>query len=206
VRSLSLAITDNADVILRRYALEACFQKSRCVLHRKYLIPGKSNSQYRYSRTASVDAAVRLLDIQHSFFNATEPGGQLFGEQWRMSALLNQDYLLAAMVLCLDLTWGLRVGKGLPSDCEDEIETIWPQIKRLKLLQDSYEIWSKSSKTSALAAKATGALKFMLKDLESHHSTETDPILSASDLSSLSGMHFMLVFPLTVRLIILAPR
>jgi len=35
MRSLSLSITDDADVILRRYALEACLQKSRCVLHRK---------------------------------------------------------------------------------------------------------------------------------------------------------------------------
>jgi hypothetical protein len=149
---------------------------------------------------------VKLLDIQRSFFKATEPGGQLFGEQWRMSALLNQDYLLAAMVLCLDLTWGSKVGKVPTSDCEDEIETMWPRNERLKHLQDSYEIWSKSTKTSALAAKATGALKFMLKDLESSPSTETEPILSASDLSSISGMPFMLVFPLAAKLIILPPR
>lgn len=205
-RPLSLAITDNAEVILRRYALEACFQKSRCVLHRKYLIPGKSNPQYRYSRTASVDAAVKLLDIQLSFFDATESGGQLFGEQWRMSALLNQDYLLAAMVLCLDLTWGLKVGKGLSPDSEDAIETTWPRNERLKLLQNSYDIWSQSSKTSALAAKATGALKFMLKDLDSSQSAKADPTLSASDLSNLSGMPSMSPVPLVVKLIIVPIR
>jgi hypothetical protein len=33
MRSLSLSITDDADLILRRYALEVCHQKSRCVLH-----------------------------------------------------------------------------------------------------------------------------------------------------------------------------
>lgn len=159
----------------------------------KYLIPGKSNPQFRYSRTASVDAALKLLDIQCSFFDATEPGGQLHGEQWRMSAIFNQDYLLAAMVLCLDLTWGLKVGKTPSLDSEDEIEKMWPRNERLKNLQRSYAIWSKSSKTSGLAAKATQALRFMLKDLEPSYSVEV--VSSASDLSSLSGMLFLLVFP-----------
>jgi Fungal specific transcription factor domain len=43
MRSLSLSLSDRADLILQRFALEVCFQKSRCVLHRKYLIPGQSN-------------------------------------------------------------------------------------------------------------------------------------------------------------------
>lgn len=58
MRSLSLSITDGADLILRRYALEVCLQKSRCVLHRKYLIPGKSNPHV--SLTPGIGSAMSM--------------------------------------------------------------------------------------------------------------------------------------------------
>ena len=188
MRPLSLSITDGIDLIIRRYALEVCLQKSRCVLHRKYLIPGKSNPQFRYSRTASVDAAMKLLDVQCSFNEATQPGRQLFGEQWRTVALINQDYVLAAMILCLDLAWGMRVEVGLSSDYEGEIEAMWPRNKRLQALKGSYDIWCKSSTISALAAKAAEALRVMLKDLESADSAESLPTTLVSNPISVSGM------------------
>jgi len=191
MRSLNLSITDDSDLIIRRYALEVCFQKSRCVLHRKYLIPGKSSPQFRYSRTASVDAAMKLLDVQYIFNEAIQPGGQLFGEQWRATALINQDYVLASMILCLDLACGLRVGASLPSDCESEIEAMWPRNKRLQALKNSYDIWCKLSTISALAAKAAEALRVMLKDLESADSVEAMPTILVSNPTSNSGMKFL---------------
>jgi hypothetical protein len=188
MRSLSLSITDDADLILRRYALEVCLQKSRCVLHRRYLIPGKSNSQFRYSRTASVDAAMKLLDVQCNLHEATQPGGQLFGEQWRTTAFINQDYILAAMILCLDLAWDMRVGQALPSDYEGDIEAMWPRNKRLQALKSSYDIWCKSSTISALAAKAAESLRIMLKGVESADAAEAVPTTLVSDPTSVSGM------------------
>ena len=162
MRPLSLSLTDRADLILRRYALEVCFQKSRCMLHRKYLIPGQSNPQYRYSRTASVDAAMKLLDVQCISHEASQPGGQLYRERWRMTALVSQHYVLAAMILCLDLDWTMRFGKIH----EDEFERLWPRDTRLQKLKHSYEIWSESSRISAIAAKVAEALRVMLKRLE----------------------------------------
>ncbi|TVY12787.1 Pyrrolocin cluster transcription factor fsdR, partial [Lachnellula arida] len=170
MKSLSQSITDDALVILRRYTLEVTFQKSRCVLHRKYLISGKSDARFRYSTTASVDAAMRLLDVQRTFDEASQPGGQLSGERWRRAALINQDYVLAAMVLCLDLAWGRRMDSTRLSS--DETETMWPRDKLLEALRVSYEIWCKSRTVSALAVKASEALGVMLKDLESTDSAE----------------------------------
>lgn len=162
MRPLSLSLTDRPDLILRRFALQETFHKCRCLLHRKYLIPGQSNPQYRYSRTASIDAAMKLLDIQYIMHGASQPGGQLFREQWRMSALISQDFVLAAMILCLDLDWIARFGKPR----EDEVEAMWPRDTRLQKLKNSYEIWSESSKKSNRAAKAAEALRVMLKRLE----------------------------------------
>jgi hypothetical protein len=162
MRPLSLSLTDRPDMILQRFALEGCFQKSRCMLHRKYLIPGQSNPQYRYSRTASVDASMKLLDVQYIMHEASQPGGQLYRERWRMSSLISQDFVLAAIILCLDLDWDMRFGKSH----EDEVERIWPRDTRLQKLKHSYEIWSESSRKSNRAAKAAEALRVMLRRLE----------------------------------------
>ncbi len=201
MRSLSLSITDDADLILRRYALQVCFQKSRCVLHRKYLIPGKSSLQFRYSRTASVDAAMKLLEVQYIFYQATQPGGQLFGQQWRTSALINQDYILAAMILCLDLAWGMKEEERFPARYEDEVEAMWPRHKRLQALKSSYDIWCKSSTISTLAAKASETLRVMFKDIESTDLAEARLTTSASSPTSVSGMPPLVVSPILLMLI-----
>jgi hypothetical protein len=188
MRPLSLSITDDTIIILRRYAIEAFFQKSRCLLHRKYLIPGKSDSQFRYSRTTSVDAAMKLLDVQSILHDTIRPGGQFCSEEWRTSALINQDYILAAMVISLDLAWDTRI-KDVPADYEDEIEAIWPKSKRLQTLKRSYDIWCESTTTSALAAKAAKALKSMLKDVDTSNSTATvTPTTLFSNAEIASGM------------------
>jgi hypothetical protein len=188
MRSLGLSITDATDLILKRYALEVCFQKSRCVLHRKYLIPGKSDAQFRYSRTACVDAAMKLLDVQRILYEALQPGGPLFGELWRTVALINQDYVLAAMILCLDLAWDMRLEEGLPSDSDGEIEAVWPKDKRLHALKGSCVIWCKSSTESTLAAKAAEALRVMLKNLESVDSAGAVSLALISNPTSVFGM------------------
>jgi hypothetical protein len=197
MRSLSESITDNVNLIIRRYAMEVYFQKSRCVLHRKYL------TQYRYSRVAAVDAAMKLLDVQCGFYKATQPSGQLFREQWRPSALLNQDYILAAMILCFELTWDTKnssfrnsgeTQKTQMSEATVDIEAMWPRSKRLQALKDSYAIWAESGATSALAAKAQGALKVMLKNLESIESEEAIPTASNPVPSSVTGTALVFAF------------
>jgi hypothetical protein len=112
----------------------------------------------------------------------------LFGEQWRSSAIINQDYVLAAMILCLDLAWGMKVENGLPSDCEgeSEIEVMWPRNRRLQALRSSYEIWCKSSTVSALAAKAAETLRAMLKDLD--NIAEPVRLILVSNPATVSGM------------------
>ena len=162
MRPLSLCLTDRADLIIRRYALEMVFQKSRCMLHRKYLIPAQFNPQHRYSRMASVDAAMKALDVQCILHEASQPGGQLYRDRWRISAPIGQDYHLAAMILCLDLDWEMKSGKSH----EDEVERIWPRDTRLQKLKHSYKIWSELSRKSAIAAKVAEALRVMIERLE----------------------------------------
>ncbi|PVH73004.1 hypothetical protein DL98DRAFT_59276 [Cadophora sp. DSE1049] len=185
MRPLSLSITDSVDLILRGFALEVTFQKSRCMLHRKYLIPGKSNAQFKYSRTASIDAAMKMLNIQIAFDEASQPGGQFSGEQWRNAGSFHQDYILAAMIICLDLAPRKRPVHMENPEIVDEIDAAWPQNERLQALEKSYAIWNKSSSKSALASKASEALRVMLKDLNSSRSFPVAaPAISVPNIGS----------------------
>lgn len=208
MRSLGHSLTDDINIIIRRYALEVCFQKSRCVLHRKYL------TRYKYSRIAAVDAAMRLLEVQYEFHKATQPNGQLYREQWRPSALLNQDYILAAMILCFELTWDTNLKKNTSSinsreeqtrqmsEATSEIEATWPREKRMQALQDSYIIWCESSAISALAAKAEEALRVMLKNLKSMQ-PEAIPRAAVSVPSNIDGTSLASYFRSCMMLILL---
>jgi hypothetical protein len=180
MRPLSDSLTDDADLILRRCVFEVYFQKSRCVLHRKYLILGKSNAQFRYSRTSSIDGAMKLLIVQSMFYDATQPGGQLFGEQWRTSALINQDYILASMILCLDLASSTATEENPSSENEVEIDGLWPRHTRLHSVKKAYATWSKLGHQSAVAAKAADALKVMLKRIERVDSKGTPATIASS--------------------------
>jgi hypothetical protein len=180
MRPLSDSLTDDSDLILRRCVLEVYFQKSRCVLHRKYLILGKSNAQFRYSRASSIDGAMKLLIVQSMFYDATQPGGQLIGEQWRTSALINQDYILASIILCLDLASSTTTEENPSSENEIEIDGLWPRHTRLQSVKKAYAIWSKLSHQSAVAAKAEDALKVMLKRVEGVDSKGTPATIASS--------------------------
>lgn len=159
MRPLCLSLADRADLIMRRFSLEECFQKSRCILHRKYLIPGQTNPLYSYSRTASIDAAMKLLAVQISMYEASQPGSQLAHERWRMGVLMSPDFALAAIILCLDLDWASRVGN---THLDDEVEKLWPRAVRLQNLKGSHEIWAEACQKSKLAAKAAEVLRVML--------------------------------------------
>jgi hypothetical protein len=85
----------------------------------------------------------------------------------------------------------MNLKAGLPSEPEGEIEVNWPRSQRLQALRTSFDIWCKSSKTSALAAKAAEALRVMLKDLESAEPAEAVPQAFMSKQTTVSGMIFL---------------
>ena len=105
---------------------------------------------------------MKLLDVQCILHEASQPGAQLYCERWRMSAMISQHYVLAAIILCLDLNWDMKFGNSR----EDEIEMIWPRDTRLQKLKHCYKIWTESSRISTIAAKAAEGLRTMLKRLE----------------------------------------
>lgn len=160
MRPMTKSIIDHPDVVMRRIYLDLIFHKAQCVLHRKYLIPARSNNQYDYSRQSCIEAALQILHHQSTLDQETQPGGQLFRDRWKVSSLVNHDFLLAATILCLDLDRDLSA--TLSSRINRETIEKGRGDDVTNALYESYKIWVQSSKTSREAQKAAEALKIVL--------------------------------------------
>lgn len=101
LRPLSECITEAPMVVIQRFGLASLYQKSRCVLHRRYLVDPQPLKEHDYSRRTCLEAAVALLDYQSTMFEATKPGAILAQNRWFIASLAINDFLLADMVVAL---------------------------------------------------------------------------------------------------------
>jgi hypothetical protein len=157
----------------RKATLDLTFQKSRCILHRRFFFPSKTTGQYPYpySMKSCIDAAMRILQMQLLMHEECRPGRTLYDHRWRTSSLLSQDFLLAGMLICL------HIGHGISSGCDlteqgsfqvngNGIRVRWSQAEMLQALQASCGIWEEVAATSKEAAKAVRTLKAMIARVE----------------------------------------
>ncbi|KAH8805983.1 fungal-specific transcription factor domain-containing protein [Xylogone sp. PMI_703] len=165
MRPTDLLITDPPDLVMQRYTLELLYQKTRCVLHRKYLTRVNSNLRYAYSRWAAVNAAREILRHHADIHRETQPGGQLYRDRWFIGSLQYHDFLLAAMIICLELsqnhesrpqTQSQQLNEGFKVTYEGR-EELYEALER------SYQIWKSDGDESADAYKASEVLAVILQ-------------------------------------------
>jgi hypothetical protein len=153
-------ITDPPPVIFNRFKLEIIYQKSRCVLHRRYLLHPLAGKAEQQSRMECVDAAMKILNHLEDISVATQPGGQLSSMPFFFSARANDDFLLAAMILCLELT-----------NCEKFPEQRVFDEKAISdmnvILEKTYGIYKTPSDYYTPPEKAVKALELMMRKIYS---------------------------------------
>ncbi|KAK3074066.1 hypothetical protein LTS18_014320, partial [Coniosporium uncinatum] len=103
MRPVEESARDSASLIMQRYHIELLLLKSQCVLHRKFLGLARENPRYAYSRRTAIDASMTMLQHQVSLHRESQPGGRLRNVKWFSSSLTTQQFLLAGMIVCLDL-------------------------------------------------------------------------------------------------------
>ncbi|KAJ9133395.1 Fungal specific transcription factor domain-containing protein [Pleurostoma richardsiae] len=167
MRNFSQSIIDPIDLIMQRYWLELLYQKCRSVLHRKYLGVARMDSRYAYSRWACIDAATKTLKCQYDIHMEIQPGGRLSKDRWFVSSLSVHDFLLADMILCLELSYLLKGIEPSPPGVVDAAspstaETVISKDQLLELLRTSRSIWQTKRKESAEANRAFKILSRML--------------------------------------------
>jgi hypothetical protein len=187
---MALSITDTPQLIMQRLSLAVLFHKSRCVLHRKYLMKEKENVEFLYSKKLAIDASMELLSIQSEVHEAVQPGGLLCKDLWFISSLGTHDLLLAGMIVYLSLiqeSEGFAMKEGAPQTPNTQ------QIKMIKALERSYIIWTETTSTSVDTRKVCDVLGNIMKRVNSIFrcpgEDQNDPI-GYDDRESLSRLSF----------------
>ncbi|KAM0185785.1 hypothetical protein ACHAPI_012024, partial [Fusarium lateritium] len=171
--SIARCITDSPRHIIGKVVLETLFHRAKIVLHRKYVFGPPAESAN--SKRIVLQSALKLLDYQHMLQEETQPFCQLYHERWRVSSLVNHDFLLATSILC----YYLRHIRAEPRLCDESLVT---NEAILGYLRRSYDIWLLSSNHSKEARKVVKALKVVL-DIGNDHTPGTTDSGVHSDIA-----------------------
>ncbi|KEY74812.1 hypothetical protein S7711_06499 [Stachybotrys chartarum IBT 7711] len=184
-RDVNRSFLDHASLIWQRCTVEVLYLKGLIVLHRRYIKYEVQSSAYEQSRRTCVEAALDILSRQADLHKACEPGGRLYEDRWMIYAIPAHDFLLAAMVLCLDLSVRMRSrleSNGVLGQVDD---------REYQALQTSQRIWAVNSVASPDAHIAALALELMISKVAEKHS----PIVSGNDMIGDSHMAAGLELP-----------
>lgn len=140
--------------VLERFLLILFWHKAVCILHKKYwdAPPTKGlNIDFSYSRRSSVVSSIALLEHQATMHEAAKPGGLLATSKWWDYPLMNHNFLVAAMIICLDIVQG---------NCKDDILTPHHRVTshKLDLVLRSRAIWAEVIDLSKDAKRVVSVL------------------------------------------------
>ncbi|KXT00733.1 hypothetical protein AC578_8237 [Pseudocercospora eumusae] len=146
---ISELVTDPAEQLMCRFNLDLLYLKTKIVLHRRYmdkpfaqLTPHEQTMGVGISRKTCVDCALRVLRHHHTIYNASQAGGQLESVKWYMGSISTHDFLLAAMIVCLELSQQIGPDYAVINPSGH----LCPQrAAMMDALEKSQKIWSEAS-------------------------------------------------------------
>jgi hypothetical protein len=159
MRSLSSFVGEKASMVFDLLNIDLMYLKCVCVLHRKYITHERSNANYEYSRRVCIDAALKILAHQKELHAVCQPAGQFFEDKWMVSTLILYDFILAAMVVCLDLYESRNTTSGASPE---ESKT---RADRYELLKYTRDIWNERRDSSRDARRASNVLAVILSKI-----------------------------------------
>ncbi|KPM41312.1 hypothetical protein AK830_g5232 [Neonectria ditissima] len=168
VRPLDDCVGDPPTLLIQRFGLASIYNKSRCVLHRRYLAEAVPQREHDYSRKQCLESALSLLGFQHTIWEACKPGHVLSQNGWFVSSLAVHDYLLAAMVVYLVIKNEHYSETGGEFDWMSQTTTSTPTKAELTdLLKRSHFIWADVATDVREVGKTADTLATMLAKLGS---------------------------------------
>ncbi|KAK0713694.1 fungal-specific transcription factor domain-containing protein [Lasiosphaeria miniovina] len=168
-RPPSESLADPVDLFMQRYLLDLIYLKARMVLHRSYLGLGRLYERYADCRRICLESAMLALQYQYEIHVEVQPDGRLAKDRWFLNSLSVHDFLLADMILCLELSY-LTAKEDKPgSQFTIEVEVVdgaVPDVvakeKLLELLETSRLVWQAMRHQSTEANRGFKILSKML--------------------------------------------
>jgi Fungal specific transcription factor domain len=191
MKPLSSFIGEKPSLVFDRMNIDLMYLKCICVLHRQYITQERSNPMYEYSRRVCMGAALTILAHQTQLHAACQPGGQFFQDKWMVSSLILYDFILAGIVVCLDLY------ESLNNSSDASLEDSKVHAERYDILTHTRDIWLERKETSRDARRAANVLSVMLSKISRPvvSSTSIDLTPGNNMQPAATGFHPVLVSP-----------
>ncbi|KAK7887954.1 hypothetical protein LTR67_009348 [Exophiala xenobiotica] len=167
IRPMSKSFADPSYLVMVRINCEFLFQKSLCVLHRKYMTTTNAQTG-EYTHPESVAACTNaasaitrhMLDLHKEF----KPGGQLYTKRWMLTSFTMNDFYLASMVLCLAVSmWKRRH----PSQSVQEGPEADEKTREIyALLTAAFGLCEELGPTSTEAKRVADVLRVVLEQMD----------------------------------------
>lgn len=165
--------------IFQRLVIELLYNKTRCLLHKKHF--ALSDEAYTYSRRTCIDAAMRILKIQSFIHSEAEPGGQFYAQRRKLTLILRQDFMLAAMFICLDLDQESKMSRPPLALLTSDDYPFWRVEDKIKALEYAYKAWERWLSGSKDEAIAIEAVKIVI---DKHRTASTcEPLVESDDMA-----------------------
>lgn len=145
----------------RQYNLALLGLKSSLILHRHYMAESYQNPKYEHSRHACLEAAMTLLMHQGNILSEVQPAGLLFTERWFITSLEHHDFLLAAMVICLELSVRMKSQVSMPT-ADDGTSVTYSSEQLIEAVRRSQQFWYIVKDQTRHAQQACDILNLML--------------------------------------------
>jgi hypothetical protein len=171
---------DSCSRVAEKYILDIFYHKAVCILHRKYwhALPRDSTTHiWYYSRKTCVSSAMAMLAHQFTMHEACKPGGCMLPLKWYHFSITNHDFLLAAMILCLDIMTNLHDSEGYITEC------IVTDADKLEMLKKARAIWAEVEDDCRDAKRAVKILTTVLEKV----STKMKELSATSQKVQCSG-------------------
>jgi len=168
----------SATIVKHRISFDRVYQLCRCMLYRRFLRQGHTDSAVTSYRLSCIDAALKLLrhqatlfiDIENMFLPSMKRRHRIFEP--------TSDFFVAGMVIALDLYFDLELKSKFPTQAQEYNPD---SMEMFVALENSNRYWEMTKYESVEAAKAYGIFSFVLQKVRKHRS-ETGSALCTTNL------------------------
>ena len=165
-RSFDESVLDSPMMIVSRYHLSTLFNKSVCVLHRKFITRARESSRYAHSRRACIDAAMTILRHHLTLYQESQPGRRLEKLYFSAFAYLRHDFILAGTLVCLDLLQSAHLESADRSTGDTEMWGFDRREEMMQAIEQSRDLWGEQRDRFIEAYKAHEIIGVMLQKIQ----------------------------------------
>jgi hypothetical protein len=158
VESTEKMLNQSASLVNQRIQLAFLYNQCGCILHRKFLARGRTESHFSRSYQRCMESALSLLEHQHYLHTENKVKGDIKPRHWYRVAHTSHDFILAAMIVCLDIRYRKIEEQSGRTVNFDETQ----QAKIWQSLEFACNIWREEKDSSPEAAKVYEVLSQVL--------------------------------------------